>query len=68
MQFLLTERERLERVHESVKAQLKCLPTEIKYLQAEIDQMGIEDDVIESSDDDWLYSESKAKIGGRDVK
>lgn len=60
--FLLDERERLERAHQSIKAQMKRLPMELNNLQAEIEQMTKEDDVFESSDEDWLYKESKASV------
>jgi len=47
---------------------MKRLPRELKSLQAEIDQMVKEDDIIESSDEDWLYTESKAKGDRRGAK
>jgi len=41
---------------------MRRLPLELKSLQAEIDQMMKEDDIIESSDEDWLFKESKASV------
>ena len=47
---------------------MKRLPRELKSLQAEIDQMVKEDDIIESSDEDWLYTDSKAKVDRRGTR